>query len=104
MGAGPGLSNSLMPASYRREAAASLASAGWHTAPRPQRGRRGYGSPSVQAPYGHTVLTSRELASLIWLGATAIVVAVMALRDRSLARSIGNVAATALRPPISTVI
>lgn len=50
------------------------------------------------------MLTSRELASLIWLGVMAIVVAMMALRDRSLARSIGNVAVTALRPPILTVI
>lgn len=50
------------------------------------------------------MLTSRELASLIWLAVAAVGIAVMAARDRSLARSISNIIRLAVRPPISLVV
>ena len=41
---------------------------------------------------------------MIWLAVIAVGVLVMAIRDRSLARNIGDVAKMAARPPISIVI
>ena len=50
------------------------------------------------------MLSSRELASLIWLGVLAVAVIVMAIRDRSIARNFADILRQAVRHPISTFI
>ncbi len=50
------------------------------------------------------MLTSRELASLIWIAVAAILIAVAAMRSRDLRSSIASVFVLAFKPPISLVL